>query len=341
MKTYLVGGAVRDLIMGITPKDHDYVVVGSTPEEMIAAGFKQVGADFPVFLNDEGTEFALARTERKSGVGYHGFVTDHSPEVTLEQDLERRDLTINAMALSEDFMTTIDPFGGLQDIENKVLRHVSPAFADDPVRVLRLARFHARFGPDWEIAPETIELCQNLVRSGELDHLTRERVLAEFEKALGERYPWMFYDTMNQLGAWEVLFPELDLIPYFSYLATPASVYSSTVAFLSDEEKEAFETRLNVRTHWRDYAKMYRAWLRCDVRLSKVDMLYRMGAFRNPTLFEEVMRDAEVIGRGLGDAYNKTKVIGFVHLSQEQQKNLKGSEIAAAIRQKRKEVYES
>ena len=179
MKIYTVGGAVRDKVMGRPVHDVDYVVVGSTVEEMLSLGFKPVGKDFPVFLHPETKqEYALARTERKVAPGYKGFVFHASPDVTLEEDLLRRDLTINAMAMSEEG-ELIDPFGGKRDIEEKVLRHVSTAFSEDPVRILRLARFAARY-TDFSVAPETMELMKNMVSSGEVDALVPERIWKEY-----------------------------------------------------------------------------------------------------------------------------------------------------------------
>ena len=185
MQTFLVGGAVRDELLGRPVKDRDWVVVGSTPDEMIDAGFEQVGADFPVFLHPETKEeFALARQEEKTGPGYHGFETRFDPSVTLEDDLVRRDLTINAMARDADG-NLIDPHHGIADLRAGILRHVSDAFAEDPLRVLRVARFAARY--NFDVAPETMELMKKLVASGELDHLTPERVWAELEKAVIRR----------------------------------------------------------------------------------------------------------------------------------------------------------
>jgi tRNA nucleotidyltransferase (CCA-adding enzyme) len=202
MKIYMVGGAVRDLLQGVTPKDTDYVVVGATPAAMLAKGFTQVGADFPVFLHPEThDEYALARTERKSGPGYGGFVTE-TAAVTLEEDLSRRDLTINAMALDTEF-GLVDPYGGKADLEAKVLRHVSAAFAEDPLRVLRLARFMARFGSDWTIADSTMSLMSGMVADGTLDELSRERVWVEIEKGLGEAYPDLMLDVLDMLKVFE------------------------------------------------------------------------------------------------------------------------------------------
>ncbi|UNY40376.1 tRNA nucleotidyltransferase/poly(A) polymerase [Pseudaeromonas phage vB_PpeM_ KLEP7] len=177
MKIYLVGGAVRDILMGITPKDRDYVVVGATPEDMLNLGYTQVGCGFPVFLHPETKEeYALARTEIKNGNGYQGFNCHFGSDVTLEDDLARRDLTINAIAMDLETKEIIDPFNGQQDIKNKILRATTKAFREDPVRVLRLARFLSRFGPSWGVATETTQLVLDIYDSGELKHLTPERV---------------------------------------------------------------------------------------------------------------------------------------------------------------------
>lgn len=198
MQTFIVGGAVRDLLNGVTPRDTDYVVVGSSVAEMLSRGFIQVGADFPVFLHPEThDEYALARTERKTGKGYNGFETKIEA-VTLEEDLSRRDLTINAMAMNTLFELT-DPFGGKKDLEAKVLRHVSEAFAEDPLRVLRVARFMARFGPEWTIAPETVQLMHDMVAAGTLDELSRERVWVELEKGLNEAHPVEMLKVLRDL----------------------------------------------------------------------------------------------------------------------------------------------
>jgi tRNA nucleotidyltransferase (CCA-adding enzyme) len=211
MNTFLVGGAVRDMLLGLEHKDKDFVVVGSTPAEMEARGFKQVGADFPVFLcPDTKDEFALARTERKTGAGHTAFVCDASPEVTLEEDLMRRDLTINAMAL-DDEGEIVDPFDGQEDLANGMLRHVSPAFAEDPLRVLRVARFAARF-PTFRVAAETMLLMTELVKAGEVDTLTPERVWQEMNKALGEAKPTRFFEVLRDCGALKVLLPEVDAL---------------------------------------------------------------------------------------------------------------------------------
>src|SRR3990172_5169824 len=213
MEVYLVGGAVRDKHLGLPVSDRDFVVVGSTPDQMVAQGFKPVGADFPVFLHPQTKEeYALARTERKSGRGYKGFTVYAAPDVTLEDDLRRRDLTINAMAESLDGRL-IDPFNGAADLEQKLLRHVSPAFAEDPVRILRVARFAARFAPrGFRVVDETIALMRTMVASGEVDHLVPERVWTELERALGEDRPSRFFEVLRGCGAAAKLFPGPDAL---------------------------------------------------------------------------------------------------------------------------------
>lgn len=208
-KTYLVGGAVRDKLLGIASKDLDFVVVGSTEDEMMAKGYEKVGADFPVFLHPETrNEYALARQERKSGNGYHGFEFN-TKNVSLKDDLMRRDLTINAMAMDiED--NIIDYFGGQEDLKNGILRHVSIAFADDPVRVLRIARFSARYG--FSVADETMELMRKMVVDGELNYLTPERVFKEFEKGLMEKSPRKMIEVLRECGALKVIIPELECL---------------------------------------------------------------------------------------------------------------------------------
>lgn len=217
MKVYLVGGAVRDTLLGYPIQERDWVVIGSTPEEMLAKGFIKVGKAFPVFLHPETKEeYALGRIEKKVGQGYYGFECDFSPTVTLEEDLSRRDLTINAMAieyehLSEIQTKLIDPFQGRLDLENKILRHISPAFSEDPVRLLRVARFLARFNHlGFYIAPETISLMQEIVMAGEMESLVPERVWQELELALRAPTPVAFIQALRQTGALNRLFPEID-----------------------------------------------------------------------------------------------------------------------------------
>ncbi|MBI2749214.1 MAG: multifunctional CCA addition/repair protein [Burkholderiales bacterium] len=231
METYLVGGAVRDALMGLRVQDHDWVVVGATPQELLDQGFVPVGRDFPVFLHPETKEeYALARTERNTAPGYRGFAVHAAPDVTLEDDLARRDLTINSIAVHADLTRAstvfssegsalaasweasgalVDPYGGRQDIANKVLRHVTPAFREDPVRILRLARFAARF-TDFHVAPETLDLMRDMVAAGDVDHLVAERVWQEISRGLMEAQPSRMFAVLRDCGALAHLLPELD-----------------------------------------------------------------------------------------------------------------------------------
>ena len=213
MEVYLVGGAVRDELLGLKVEERDYMVVGATPEQLLKLGYNQVGKDFPVFLHPKSREeYALARTERKSGKGYTGFICEFGPDVTLEEDLMRRDLTINAIARDEQG-TLHDPYGGQADIEARLLRHVSDAFGEDPLRVLRVARFAARFhAQGFTVADETQALMRQMAAGGELSALTPERVWKETEKALACDHPQVFFEVLRQCGALKVLFPEVDAL---------------------------------------------------------------------------------------------------------------------------------
>lgn len=210
-QVYLVGGAVRDALLGLEVSERDWVVTGATPEDLLGEGYRQVGASFPVFIHpDSGEEYALARTERKQGHGYHGFSVDFDPSVTIEQDLERRDLTINAMARDADG-ELVDPHGGRADLEKRLLRHVSPAFAEDPLRVLRVARFAARFAPlGFTVHPDTLDLMRTIREAGELEHLVPERAWQEIHAAMAAARPSVFVATLRACGALEVLLPEVE-----------------------------------------------------------------------------------------------------------------------------------
>jgi tRNA nucleotidyltransferase (CCA-adding enzyme) len=213
MRVYLVGGAVRDRLLGLPVHERDWVVVGATPEELVRLGYEPVGREFPVFLHPvTHEEHALARLERKVGPGYRGFTTQFAPSVTLEEDLRRRDLTINAMAQDES-EAIIDPYGGQQDLQARVLRHVSEAFVEDPVRILRVARFAARYAKlGFHVAQETLALMRRMTQDGEARTLVPERVWAETERALGESQPEVFFETLRACGALAVIFPELDAL---------------------------------------------------------------------------------------------------------------------------------
>lgn len=341
MQMFFVGGVVRDRLMGLEPKDIDFLVVGATEQEMLDAGYQRVGADFPVFLDAEGVEYALARTERKTGKGYYAFETESGPQVTLEDDLKRRDLTINAMASTLDGSATFDPYGGMQDLQAKVLRHVSPAFADDPVRVLRLARFHARYGEEWTVAEETKQFCRDIKEAGELATLTRERVLREFEKAMSEKHSFLFLKTLREVDALEEVFPELTGFgdgPLRTYQSRKAKFnYAKLTALMGGDLARVFEARLNVSIEWRDYAKMFRnlTTLRTDGR---VDRLYRMDAFRRKDLWEELYKDCTEAGFNVDfmmEAFKVASEVNFESLPEEARAKLKGPEVAEAIKRMR------
>lgn len=262
MKVYLVGGAVRDQLLNKQVYERDYVVVGARPEELIAKGFRQVGKDFPVFLHPHtGEEYALARTERKSGPGYTGFTVFAGPEVTLEDDLVRRDLTVNAIAQDEHGQL-IDPYNGRADIEQRILRHISPAFTEDPLRVLRVARFAARFAQDgFSIAPETIALMQQMCQNNELQYLSAERVWRETEKALTTASPQVYWQVLQQVHAMQPWFSELEHaldLQYFSQFSrvpeSERSLYAWALSCynLSTIQLKSLQQRLRVPNKYKD-----------------------------------------------------------------------------------------
>lgn len=270
MRIFKVGGAVRDWKMGLQPQDVDYVVTGVSEDELLANPpfrhkFTKIEAQsFPVFHDENGDEWALARREKKVGQGYHGFEVEFGPEVTIEEDLKRRDLTINSMAIElfDDMKTrilhVIDPFGGQEDIANKILRHTSEAFEEDPVRVLRLARFRARMGPEWTIAPETVELISKMAKKGVLNELTAERVWKEMSRALMEKHPRLFFDTLLETDALHVIFPEI----YRLKTALEArrwhpegDAYEHTMLVLTQAEKFDFDLGIRYAALVHDFGK--------------------------------------------------------------------------------------
>jgi tRNA nucleotidyltransferase (CCA-adding enzyme) len=297
VKTYVVGGAVRDELLGLPLEDRDHVVVGATPEEMARQGFKPVGRDFPVFLHPAThEEYALARTERKSGRGYKGFTVYAAPDVTLEDDLRRRDLTINAMAKSEDG-TLIDPFGGEKDLKEGVLRHVSEAFAEDPVRILRVARFAARFG--FRVADETRRLMKKMVASGETDFLVAERVWQELAKGLAEKNPQRMFEVLEQSGLRQKLLPELKTIPG-SFSGSPPVRFGLLAWPLTESEVSALCDRLRVPNEVRELA-LAASSNRERLRLARtaqpaelLELLKRTDAFRRPERFRELLQVARL-----------------------------------------------
>lgn len=319
MKTYLVGGAVRDQLLGLPVYERDWVVVGATPEQMLALGYKPVGKDFPVFLHpDTGEEYALARTERKIAPGYRGFTFHTDSDVTLEQDLSRRDLTINAIVQNEDGQL-IDPCNGQIDLQKKVLRHISPAFSEDPVRILRTARFAARFHHlGFYIADETMALMQSMVANGEVDALVAERVWQECERALGEKSPHIFFDVLHQCGALAVIFTGISIAGH-TLLAI------QQCAALTDEKTARFATlchdldkssllsmcqHLGVPNEYRDMAVMVSIYrTRCDRALELcaaeiVELFEQLDLFRRPYRLEPFLMTCEAVARGCTDFKN-------------------------------------
>jgi len=299
VKAYVVGGAVRDELLGVPVADRDWVVVGATPEQMVAAGFRPVGKDFPVFLHPETQEeYALARTERKSGRGYKGFTVYAAPEVTLEQDLARRDLTINAMARNESG-TLIDPFGGERDLKAGVLRHVGEAFAEDPVRILRVARFAARYA--FRVADETLDLMRRMVAAGELEHLVAERVWQEFATGLAEPHPARMFEVLEHCGALARLLPELRVdhaaLARAAKEDAPAGVRFAVLAWpVGEPAMRALCQRLRVPNDERGLAL---AVCRCRELLvaartagpaALLRLLKRADAFRRPERFRLLLR---------------------------------------------------
>lgn len=266
MEIYLVGGAIRDHLLGLPVRERDWVVVGETPESMVAQGYQPVGKDFPVFLHPETKEeYALARTERKSGKGYKGFIVNADPSVTLEEDLIRRDLTINAIAQTSDG-EYIDPFKGREDLLNKTLRHVSDAFIEDPLRVLRAARFMARLGPlGFSIDESTALFMEEITKNGELDDLVAERVWREVHKALTEPAPERFFKTLEQCGALTVLFPEITqncierLENCTEKERDTRCLFAVLLSYLPNEKIDSLCTRIKVPNAYADLAKLFAA----------------------------------------------------------------------------------
>lgn len=315
MKVYVVGGAIRDQLLGLPVKDIDYVVVGSSPEEMLKKGFKPVGQDFPVFLHpNTNQEYALARTERKVAPGYKGFTFHANPDVTLEQDLERRDLTVNAMAqeVSEDGKVIgpiIDPYGGLRDIEQKVLRHIGPAFSEDPVRLLRVARFSARF-PSCTVAPETITLLQGMGLSGELKALVKERVWQEFSKGFMSMQPSKMFCILEACQVFEQFFPAelLGDASVFKNLDAAAQQNLNLsqrcavlLAHLKAELIKDWATQWGIPAECKDYAVLAGDLTQTlkGSRLSSIDvldLLDRVDVWRKPDRFTDLIAVIKLLG---------------------------------------------
>ena len=378
MQVYLVGGAVRDELLGLPVRERDWVVVGATPAELERAGYRSVGREFPVFLHPQTQEeYALARLERKVGPGYRGFVTEFSPAVTLEEDLQRRDLTINAMA-RDGAGALIDPYGGRADLEARVLRHVSPAFAEDPVRILRVARFAARFAPlGFGVAPATLELMRVMVRSGEANALVSERVWRELERALATDHPERALQVLRDCEALPVLLPELagaadlpaalDALHRATAITTvqgqpdTAARWAALLASLPPAAIEALCERLRVPAEHRDLAVLsarMHEWLRAPGRNAAqlaanpealLQLLEHADAWRRPERFG---RWLEVCcARASAESHALAEVDQFaarlaaaqqasaaVHLADEDLAARRGPEIAALLHQRRLEA---
>ena len=303
MQTYIVGGAVRDALLRLPAGDRDWVVVGASPQQLIAAGFLPVGKDFPVFLHpDTREEYALARTERKTAAGYHGFVFHADPGVTLEQDLARRDLTINAMAQDADGRI-IDPFGGRRDLDARVLRHVTDAFREDPVRILRLARFAARFA-DFGVAPGTMALMRQMTAAGEVDALVAERVWQELARGLMEPKPSRMFEVLGECGALAKLLPEVDrawgaklsrIVDESAQRQAPLPVRFACLTHSLAAQLRGVCERLRVPTECRELAEVVaREHTKVDDSLAAdageiVRLLERCDAWRKPQRFEQVL----------------------------------------------------
>lgn len=324
MKIYLVGGAVRDQIMGLTVKDRDYVVVGSTSEEMVKLGYKPVGKDFPVFLHPKTHyEYALARTERKVSKGYKGFKVYTSKEVTLEEDLERRDLTINAIAKDKRGQF-IDPFNGTGDIRKKILRHVSSAFVEDPIRVLRIARFSARFH-QFKIHPTTQSILKKIVKNKEIEAVASERVWHEISVGLLEKKSHLMFDVLHQCGALQVLIPEINYVKNKNYIKRSLE-YGNKFKYSLDIKAAIFFMHVYAsKTRVKEIAKIYTrlsvpnsvrklteklADNMTDLREFKklkprqiLDLIYRMDLFRNPDVLIDIIKILEAYNEGQAKKY--------------------------------------
>lgn len=358
MKKYLVGGAVRDELLGLPVTEHDWVVVESTPEEMLNLGFKPVGKDFPVFLHPETKdEYALARTERKVGAGYKGFVFYAATDVTLEEDLKRRDLTINAIAKDEDGKI-IDPFAGRSDLKNKVLRHVSDAFVEDPVRILRVARFAARFG-DFTIAAETMNLMREMVNNGEINALVAERVWQECARALMTEFPERFFSVLSECDALTKLFPELienvkglEALKIAANQTMPLEIRFAALTYAIPKEKiKTLAERYRIPSHITELSILVsnNYFLHENsLALSAEEILKLLescDAYRRPERFSNFLLTCDVIdyhehfpskkSQRLELAYNLSKSIDTAMLIQ---KGIEGEALGKMIREERLKI---
>ncbi len=350
---YLVGGAIRDELLGIPVKERDWVVVGATPESMLAQGFQPVGKEFPVFLHpDTKEEYALARTERKVGKGYKGFTFYAAPDVTLADDLKRRDLSINAMARSASG-ELIDPYGGQEDLAAKLLRHVSPAFAEDPVRILRIARFAAKL-PDFTVFPETNTLMQTMVNNGEVDALVAERVWKEFQRALGEKNPQRFFAVLADCDALGILFPEIALAgPGMQALQKAATMTTHSVVrfatLLHQTDPVAVKQlcqRLRTPRDYTDLANLTAHWYHTYLKIQTASaeqifhLLKSADGLRRPERFNTFLQACQISALAnqidhpeANDAllHRALAAVNAIDIKPLQAKNLKGQAFAEAL----------
>lgn len=358
MEIYLVGGAVRDKLLGLPVKEKDWVVVGSTPKEMLNLGFKQVGRDFPVFLHPKThEEYALARTERKTGRGYTGFVCHSDPSVTLEDDLKRRDLTINAIALDKRGKI-IDPYNGCQDLKKRILRHVSDAFAEDPVRILRTARFAARFA-DFKLHKETNKLMRKMLAEGEVDALVPERVWQEFQRSLGEKSPEKFFVILKDTQVLPKLFPEIAvnfgpikkaLINATKLTSDPVTRFAAIAFSLDNPAINSLSERYRIPRIYRDLAILVAKFKNKLVKLSKdadglITLLEQTDAYRRPERLLQFLsacmankKNLEGISKKLLRAYKLTKKI---RLTPRQVAQANKNDLQQIIHDKRKRQIET
>jgi tRNA nucleotidyltransferase (CCA-adding enzyme) len=358
MQTYIVGGAVRDALLGLPAGDRDWVVVGASPQQLIASGFLPVGKDFPVFLHpDTREEYALARTERKTAAGYHGFVFHAEPSVTLEQDLARRDLTINAMA-QDAHGTIIDPFGGRHDLKARVLRHVTDAFREDPVRILRLARFAARFS-DFAVAKETLLLMRQMVEAGEVDALVAERVWQEIARGLMENKPSRMFDVLRDCHALAKLLPEVErvwgaplarIVDGSARAAASLPVRFACLTYALSAQLRAICERLRVPTECRELAEVVaREHGNVDDSMKAgaaeiVHLFDRCDAWRKPQRFEQVLLACRCIAGG-GDYPPRERLVKALDAAlsvatheiagEAQARGIKGPKVGELIQQAR------
>ena len=361
MQTYIVGGAVRDALLGLPVNDRDWVVVGASPQQLIAAGFLPVGKDFPVFLHpDTREEYALARTERKTAKGYHGFVFHAEPGITLEQDLARRDLTINAIAQDANGRL-IDPFDGQHDLRTRVLRHVTDAFREDPVRILRVARFAARFD-DFKVAPTTLQLMRGMVDAGEADALVAERVWQELARGLMEKKPSRMFEVLRECGGLSKLLPEVDrvwdarlsgIVDESANAAAPLAVRFACLTHALPAELRALCERLRVPVECRELAEVVaREHKNVEDSLHAdaggiVRLLDRCDGWRKPQRFEQVLQATRCIAcrakdpqgdRLLGALQAALSVPTHEIASHAQAQGLSGPKVGERIHQARVEA---